>query len=264
MKRSRLAATGAAVLATLMFASACVQKPAATDTPTPTKPAMQMLTDAADKTKGQSFKYTLTYGEILTGTGTRDDKGNATRDITVKTGANGLSIVAKIMNIVGDRIFAKLDLGAFGAAVPGLGNVGDRWMVVNGSRLNPNSLSDSLVPTADSSTVDSFVKGVVTAENVSATEVKGTVDLTKGATPVALPASEMAKLTPEQKVVAFTATLDSQGRMVKTVVNMPAVAGYPAAPLTTTYSDFGSVITITMPPEYQSVDAPETIYLLLP
>jgi hypothetical protein len=263
VKRSRLAAAGAAVLATLLFGSACVQKPAATPQ-TPVKPAMQVLSEAAEKTKGQSFKYTLVYGEILTGSGTRDDKGNATRDVTVKTGANGLSIAAKIMNIVGDRIFAKLDLGAFGAAVPGLGNVGNRWLVVQGAKLSPNSLSASLVPTADSSTVDSFVKGVVTAENVSSTEVKGTVDLAKGATPIALPASEMAKLTAEQKVVAFTATVDSQGRLVKTVVSMPAVAGYPAAPLTTTYSDFGTAITITTPPETESVDAPETLYLLLP
>jgi hypothetical protein len=263
VNRSRLAVTGAAVLATLMLVSACVNKPA-TSTPAPTKPAMQVLTDAAEKTKGKSFKYTITYGEILSGSGSRDDKGDATRDITVKTGANGLSIAAKIMNIVGDRVFAKLDLGAMGALVPGLANVGNRWLVINGSKLNPSSLSASLVPTPDSSTVESFVKGVVTAENVSATELKGTVDLAKGAAPIALPASEMAKLTAEQKVVAFTATVDSDGKLVKTVVSMPAVAGYPAAPLTTTYSDFGSTITITMPPETESVDAPDTIYLLLP
>jgi hypothetical protein len=263
VKRSRLAVTGVAVLATLMFVSACVNKPPAT-TPTPVKPALQVLTDAAEKTKGQSFKYTLVYGEILTGSGTRDAKGNATRDVTVKTGANGLSIAAKIMSIVGDRVFAKLDLGAMGALVPGLANVGNRWLVVNSAKLNPNSLSASLVPNPDSSTVDSFVKGVVTAENVSVTEVKGTVDLSKGGAPVALPASEMAKLTAEQKVVTFTATLDSQGRIVKTVVSMPAVAGYPAAPLATTYSDFGSTITITTPPESESVDAPDTMYLLLP
>lgn len=263
MKRSRLVVTGVAVLATLLFAGACVNK-----APTPSasqnlKPAMQVLTEAADKTKGQSFKYTLVYGEVLTGSGTRDDKGNATRDVTVTTGANGLSIGAKIMNIIGDRIFAKLDLGSFGALVPGLANVGSRWMVVNPSKLPASSLSASLVPTSTSSTVDLFVSGVVTAENVSATEVKGTVDLAKAA-PVALPASELAKLTAEQKIVAFTATLDGQGRIIRTVVNLPAVAGYPAAPLTTAYSDFASVITITVPPETESVDAPEAIYLLLP
>ena len=80
---------------------------------------------------------------------------------------------------------------------------------------------------------------MVSAETVSATEIKGTVDLTKSA-PIALPASEVAKLTADQRIVPFTATLDSQGRIVKTVVNMPAIAGYPAAPLTTSYSDYGT------------------------
>jgi hypothetical protein len=262
VKRSRLAIAGVAALAALLVVSGCVNKAPAT-TPAQLKPAMQVLTEAAEKTKGQSFKYTLTYGDVLTGSGSRDDKGSATRDITIKTGANGLSIVAKIMNIVGDRVFAKLDLGAFGALVPGLGNIGNRWVVVNQNKVNPNSLSASLVPNPNSSTVDSFVSGVVTAETVSATEIKGTIDLTK-ASPISLPANEMAKLTAEQKVVAFTATVDAQGRVVKTVVNMPAVTGYPAAPLTTAYSDFGAPVTVTIPPETESVDAPDALYLLLP
>ena len=262
MNRSRLAVTGLAALATLTLVSACVQKSPSNDQST-AKPATQVLSEAAEKTKGQSFKYTLVYGEILTGDGSRDDKGNATRNITIKTGANGLTIAAKLMNIVGDRVFAKLDLGPFGSAIPGLGNIGDRWLVVNTAKLNPQGLSAALIPTGDSSTVDSYVKGVVSAEIVSATEIKGTVDLTKSA-PIALPASEVAKLTAEQRIVPFTATLDSQGRIIKTVVNMPAIAGYPAAPLTTSYSDYGATITITKPPESSSVDAPEAIYLLLP
>ena len=67
MKRSRLAVTGVAVLATLLFASACVNKAPTPSASSTLKPAMQVLTEAADKTKGQSFKYTLTYGEVLTG-----------------------------------------------------------------------------------------------------------------------------------------------------------------------------------------------------
>ena len=260
--RSRLAVTGLAVLAMLTLVSACTQNPGS-NPPGSAKTATQTLTEAAEKTKGQSFKYTLTYGEILTGDGSRDAKGNATRNITIKTGANGLSIAAKLMNIVGDRVFAKLDLGPFGAAIPGLGNIGDRWLVVNPAKLNQQGLAAALIPNGDSSTVDSYVKGVVSAETVSATEIKGTVDLTKSA-PIALPASEVAKLTADQRIVPFTATLDSQGRIVKTVVNMPAIAGYPAAPLTTSYSDYGTEITITTPPESASVDAPEAIYLLLP
>jgi hypothetical protein len=261
VNRSRLV-SGLAALATLLAATACVNS-SPTAAPTPTKPAMQVLTEAAEKAKGKPFTYTFAFGDVIVGDGVRDTQGDAVRNITIKSGANGLAISGKIMSIVGDRIFAKLDLGGLGAIVPGLGNVGDRWVVVNPARLSATGLSASLVPNANSSTVDMFVSGVVTAETVSPTEIKGTVDIEKAA-PMAMPASELAKLKPEQKIVPFTATVDGQGQIVKTVTSYPAVAGFSAAPLTVTYTGFGTAPDVVMPPEHQSVDAPEAIYLILP
>ena len=262
MNRSRLAVTGLAVLASLSLLSACTANPNAQTTPTP-KGATEILNDAAAKTKDQSFKYTVTYGDMLSGDGARDATGaNTLRNVTVKTGTNGLTIVAKVLH-VGDKVYVKLDLGAFGSFVPGLGGVGDRWLLIDTTKLNPNGLSASLVPTADSSTIDAYIKGVVTAETVSPTEIKGTVDISKSA-PVALPASELNKLTADQKVVPFTATLDDQGRVIKTVISMPAVAGYPAAPLTTSYTDYGAAVTIQAPGATEIVAAPDTLYLILP
>ena len=262
MNRNRLAVAGIAALAALTFVSGCTAKPTVTPTPTP-KAAMEILDDAAAKTRGQSFRYTVTYGDMLTGDGARDATGaNTQRNVTVKTGTNGLTIVAKVLH-VGDKVYAKLDLGALGAQLLGLGALGDRWLLVDLTKVNPNGLSASLIPNADSSTIDAYVKGVVSAETVSATEIKGTVDITKSA-PTALPASELNKLTNEQKIVQFTATLDDQGRITKTVINMPAVAGYPAAPITTNYTDYGADITIEAPAADQVVPAPETIYIFLP
>ncbi len=262
MTRTRLAAAGLGVLASLTFLSACTAKPAATPPAAP-KPALEILNDAATKTKGQSFKYTVTYGDMLTGDGARDATGaNTQRNVTVKTGTTGLTIAAKVLH-VGDKVYAKLDLGALGSLVPGLGGIGDRWLMVDLTKLNANGLAASLIPNADSSTIDAYIKGVVSAENVSATEIMGTVDITKSA-PVALPASELNKLTAEQKVVPFTATLDDQGRIIKTVVSMPAIAGYPAAALTTSYTDYGATITIAVPAPAETVAAPDTVYLFLP
>jgi hypothetical protein len=223
---------------------------------------MEILNDAATKTRGQSFRYTVTYGDMLSGNGARDATGASTqRDVTVKTGTNGLTIVAKVLHI-NDNVYAKLDLGPFGALL-GLGGLGDRWLQVDLAKLNPNGLAASLIPNADSSTIDSYIKGVVSAETVSATEIKGTVDISKSA-PVALPASELAKLTTEQKTVPFTATLDDQGRITKTVIDMPSVAGYPAAPLTTSYTDYGAAVTIEAPAPDQVVMAPDSVYVILP
>lgn len=262
MKRTRMAATGIAVLAMLTLASACTTKTSAA-TPGPTKAAADLLTEAAEKTKGQSFTYTLTYGTVLTGDGARDATGaNTQRNVTVTTGATGLTIKAKLLHIA-DKVYAKLDLGSSGLAVPGLGGIGDRWLAVDPTRLSPDGLSASLIPTADSSSVETAIKGVVSAEAVSPTEIKGRLDISKSA-PIALPASELAKLTADQKNVPFDATLDSSGRITKIVIDLPPVAGYPAAPLTTTYSGFGSAVVVEAPSPDQIVSAPETIYLLLP
>jgi hypothetical protein len=262
VNRTRLAATGIGVLAALTFASGCTAKPAPTPTTTP-KAAMEVLDDAAAKTRGQSFKYTVTYGDMLTGDGARDATGaNTQRNVTVKTGTNGLTIVAKVLH-VGDKVYVKLDLGPLGAQLLGLGGLGDRWLLVDLAKLNANGLSASLIPNADSSTIDAYIKGVVSAETVSPTEIKGTVDISKSA-PLALPVSELSKLTNEQKIVPFTATLDDQGRITKTVINMPTVAGYPAAPLTTNYTDYGAAISIAAPAADQVVAAPDTIYMVLP
>lgn len=261
MTKSRLAIGGLALLATLTLLTACTDK--GPNIAPIERPAIDILNDAAAKTHGQSFTYTVVYGDVLTGNGSRDAAGtSAERTVNVKAGTTGLAIAAVVRHI-GDKVYAKLDLGALGSLVPGLGGIGDRWLVIDLKKINPNGLSASLVPNADSSTVDSYVKGIVTAENVSATEIKGTVDITKSA-PVALPASELNKLSAEQKIVPYTVTLDDQGRVIKTVISMPAVAGYPAAPLTTTYSGFGTAVTIETPAPAQVVTAPDTVYLILP
>jgi hypothetical protein len=88
VNRTRLAVAGLAALASLILVSACTQK-SGSNPQTSGKTAQQVLTEAAEKTKGQSFKYTLVYGEILTGDGSRDAKGNAARNITIKTGRTG-------------------------------------------------------------------------------------------------------------------------------------------------------------------------------
>ncbi len=145
MNRNRLAVAGIAALAALTFVSGCTAKPTATPTPTP-KAAMEILNDAAAKTRGQSFRYTVTYGDMLTGDGARDATGaNTQRNVTVKTGTNGLTIVAKVLH-VDDKVYAKLDLGALGAQLLGLGALGDRWLLVDLTKVNPNGLSASLIP----------------------------------------------------------------------------------------------------------------------
>jgi len=260
----RLAVTGLAVLACTTFAAAaCTSKPTPASTPTPTpKPATQVLTEAVAKTKGQSFKYTMKWGTSLTSDGQQDATGaNATRTIAYTDASSGLVIKGQVM-LAGDGLYAKLDLGALTAIVPQLAAANGKWLKVDRTKIGTTGLAGSLVPGGDSTSPDAYVSGVVTAENVSKTEVKGTIDLSKSA-PKAIPAAELAKLPADQKVVPFNATLDDQGRITKFVITLPKISTFPAADLTTTYSDFGTPVTITAPAAADIVVAPDLIYEFL-
>jgi hypothetical protein len=262
--RRRLAVTGLAVLACTAFATAsCAAKPTPSATPTATpKPATQVLTDAVAKTKGQSFKYTVKYGTVLTADGAQDETGaNATRNISYTDAASGLVIKGQV-TLAANVIYAKLDLGPLTAAIPGLAGANGKSLKIDRAKIGTTGLAASLVPGGDSNLPETYVNGVVSAQNVSATEIKGTIDLTKSA-PKVIPAAELTKLSAESKTVPFTATLDSQGRISKITITLPAISVFPAADLTTTYSDYGTPVSIVAPAPADTVVAPDLIYQFL-
>jgi hypothetical protein len=262
--RRRLAVTGLAVLACTAFATAaCTAKPGTPATPTtPAKPATEVLSAATAKTKGQSFKYTLKYGNVLTADGAQDATGaNATRNLSFTDATSGLVIKGQVM-LVADALYAKLDLGPLTALIPGLAGANGKSLKIDRTKIASTGLAASLVPGGDSTLPETYLNGVVQAENVSPTEIKGTIDLAKSA-PKVIPAAELAKLPPATKAVPFRATLDSQGRISKIVMSLPAISVFPAADLTTTYSDYGAPVQITAPAAADTVVAPDLIYSFL-
>jgi len=258
----RLALTGLTVLASFAFASACTQgTPGATAT-TPTKTASETLTEAAGKTTGQSFKYTVDYGTTVKGDGALDSTGqNSESNMTVTVPDAGVTLKLNSLIVAGD-IYVKIDLGPLTAAVPGLKDLGNKWMHIDKSKIGNAGLISQFTPSQESVGANSFVKGVVTAEKVSDTEIKGTLDLTKSA-PGVLQKDQIAAFGEEAKKVPFTATLDAQGRISKLVLNMPKAGTLPAADLTTTYTDYGATVTIAKPAAAEVVEAPDLIYTFL-
>ncbi|OLE22177.1 MAG: hypothetical protein AUG44_25480 [Actinobacteria bacterium 13_1_20CM_3_71_11] len=59
--------------------------------------------------------------------------------------------------------------------------------------------------------------------------------------------------------VPFTATVDSQGRLTEVKLDFPAVD--PQIPaVTSTYSDYGTTVTVTKPDAAQVQEAPDSLY----
>ena len=258
--RPRLLAAALAAFAALAT-TACTNAPGSPGTPTPTKAATTVLEEAAGKSNGQSFKYTLTYGEGLTGDGYQDAAGeNASRNVVIKDPSTGLTIKANGL-LFPDGLYLKVDLGPMTASIPGLGGLGDKWLVADKAKIGDTGLAAFLTST-ESNKPEAFIKGVVTAEQTSPTEIKGTFDLAKSAIGIATPA-EIATVGDAAKSIPFAVTLDADGRISKIVLDMPKLPEYPEADLVTTFTDYGAAVEVPKPAADQTVPAPEMIYLFL-
>jgi hypothetical protein len=261
VKTQRWALAGLAAIAALSFGTACTQAGTPGSTPTTTPAATDTLAAAAAKTKGQSYKYQLTYGAALTSDGAASGTGSATSaNITVGDASSGLMIKAKILVLAKD-VYLKLDTAALSTAIPGLAGLGDKWLHLDAAQA-PLLARIGVKPGTDTLSPDTMLKGVLTATQSSPTEIKGTLDLAKSAPP-GVSADQLASMPANTRNVPFTVTLDAQGRVSKIVINMPAVGSFPASDVTTTYSDFGATVDATAPAATDTVEAPSTLYLFL-
>jgi hypothetical protein len=261
VNRQRWAVPGLAVLAALAFSTAACTKGNGTAAPTtPSKSGLQVLQDAAAKTKGQSYQFALSYGTALTGQGvTSGDGKQSSLKITIADAASGLVISLDAV-VLPDATYAKLNLGALAGALPGLPSP-DTWIHIDPAKA-PGAATLGIKPGEDSFGVDAYVKGVVSATAVSPTDVTGTIDLAKS-TPPGISSAEIAKLPDAQRIVPFTANLDDQGRFAKIVIKMPAVSTLPATDLTATYSNWGAPVDVVTPPADKTVEAPPLVYTFL-
>jgi hypothetical protein len=257
VKTQRWVLAGLAAIATLSFGTACTQPGTPSSTPTTPASATQTLADAAAKTKGQSYKYQLTYGTALNSDGATSASGTAA-NITIGDASSGLMIKAQVV-VTAKDIFLKLDTGAIGSPIPGLAL--DKWLHLDPAKATMLARV-GVKPGTDSLSADSMLKGVLTATQSSPTEIKGTLDLAKSAPP-GVSADQIAAMPANTRNVPFTVTLDAQGRVSKVVISMPAVGTFPASDVTTTYTDFGTSVNATPPAAADTVEAPDMVYLFL-
>lgn len=258
----RRAVLGLAALSALALgAAACTQAPPSTSPSASAKTGLEQLNDAVAKTKGQSYKFAVSYGTLTSGQGWASGDG-ATTSLTMKVmdAASGASVSLEGVVLTSD-VYVKANLGVLGALVPGFDP--NKWMHIVPAKA-PGAARLGIKPGQDTFGPESFTKGATEATVVSPTEITGKIDVSK-TSPVGVPADQLAALPATTKIVPFTATLDDQGRIVKLLIKMPAVGSYPAADLAMTYTDWGLAASPapSAPPAAQTVEAPEMIYTFL-
>jgi hypothetical protein len=261
VKTCRPAPVGLAVLAAAGLAIAgCTAGSTTSTTPsaspsasaTSTAPAARdALLASIDPLTKTSYKYTLTTGGV-TANGANDPVNKkASLALTGQQQSNSVTINVVALNT---DVWMKLDFGTNNNSVK---IATDKWFHVDATRLgaNPNVPVD---PNGAANTAK-LLTGAVDVQRSDARHFSGTLDLTKGTSTAWLGQTGLASASTKAKAVPFTATTDDQGRLRELRIDLSAVDPS-LTPVQSTYSDYGTTVTVNRPDPAQVVEAPDTVY----
>jgi len=203
-----------------------------------------------------SYKYTLSAGG-LTGQGANDPASKKATLALTGTAANaqqqGGSITINVVAI-GTDVWMKLD---FGSANSTLKISTDKWFHIDATKLGANPTLP--VDPNGGANAAALLKNAVDVKRADATHFSGTVDLSNGTVSTPLGQPDVDRLGAKAKAVPFSATLDSQGRLSELKLDFAAVD--PQIPaVQSTYSDYGTAVSVTMPDPAQVTEAPDSLY----
>jgi hypothetical protein len=249
--RIRQLITGLAVLSALSLAIAGCGgdggstggAPAATST-APANPTDE-LAAAARKLNDTTMKMTLASAGTNS-TGSLDPK-NKLGEMTMTVSAGGREQKIQIRTI-GTDVYLQAD------GLPG--TEGGKWLKIGGERLAGSSFD--VFPENDPAGTQRILNALSDIKKDGPGKFSGTIDLTKTSTN----AAAAATLGEKFKALPFTATVDDQGRLTGTTIDVtPAEPS--AGKTTATYSDFGSAVTVEAPPAGDTVPAPDDVVKML-
>jgi hypothetical protein len=170
------------------------------------------------------------------------DGSQADMTMTMDMGGESTKIA---MRKIGDDVYVKFD-GALGAR---LGGKGGKWMHADASRLPAGSAFAMQGNPKDAS---KLIAATTNVEKTGEGSYQGVLDMTKAPN---TNKKSLEALGDKAKAVPFTAKVDDQGRLTELVVDLGAIAPG-AGQMTTTYSDFGTEVSVKAPPAGNVVEMP--------
>ncbi len=201
-----------------------------------------------------TFKFAgvLGNGSGLSATGAADPaKKSAT--ITAQGTVQGISIKEEVIGI-GSDYYVTVDLGPKYNKT--LGVTAGQWMHIDPAKLGSSANLPFDLSSTDVLDLKGLLAGVGQVQRIDATQYSGVIDLTATTGVSAYSAEDLAKLGAKAKSVPFTATVDSQGRLIKFTIDTSAVNKDLTS--TFTFSDFGTALSIAKPASF--IEAPTAVY----
>jgi hypothetical protein len=215
------------------------------------------LAAAAQKLGEQSLRFEMEMVGAITASGEADPKGGNAR-MTMDMGALGDGNKIELRK-VGTDVYMK-----FGGAVGQMlgGQSSKEWMHVDAAKL-PAGSSFNVMSPDDPAGTKAMVAAMTKVERVGANGYRGSLDLAKSPT---YNKKDSLKALGGNTLVPFTAGTDDLGRLVELTLDMSglgASAGAGAVPgggkVKTTYSDFGTKVSVAAPPAAQIQELPSEL-----
>jgi hypothetical protein len=207
--------------------------------------AADELTAAAEKLRTTSYKFSVdAAGVTMQGAADPPNK-TVTMD----------SVMSMKVIAVDGQFYLKFPKGMPGAAAFG---GGDKWVHLDTSKFAAARLG--IQDLGDPAGGYDSLKAATSVQKVGDKHYKGTLDLTK--TPAFAANSTLSSTMGDAaKAVPFEATIDDSGRLSSMDTDM-TVKGTDVKQHTT-FSDFGTTVTVTKPVPSEVVEAPDSIYGIL-
>ncbi|BCJ66587.1 hypothetical protein [Polymorphospora rubra] len=218
----------------------------ATSAPAADPAAAEALTTAAQRLNDDSLRVTV-EATGLNSRGQLDPQGDrGTMTMALDTG-QGQAVQIEVV-AVDKTVYLK---------VPGLPEVGDKWVRVDVARIAGTDLD--ILPEGDPAGADRMIKSMAEVRRDGPNNFAGTLDLSQA------PAGSFGiqqALGANASALPFTATVDGSGRLTNLDVDLTPVEPT-LGTLKMTYSDFGAPVEVTAPPADQTVDAPDSLMQFL-
>jgi hypothetical protein len=207
--------------------------------------ALADLTAAAQKLNDDTVTVTVESAGLKS-TGALDpaaDKASSSMTFTGQGTSSTVDILA-----VEEDVYLK---------ATGMPNVDPtKWLHIDVARLAGTSFD--LLPEGDAAGAGRFVENMADVESTGNGTYRGTLDLTKVSGNAGV---SIDVLGGKGDAVPFTATVDDQDRLTGLTIDLSSVD--PAlGTVKTTYSGFGSPVTVAAPAAAETVEAPDSVLRL--
>jgi hypothetical protein len=266
VRRVRLAGLGALLAVSVAATGGCGVADAAQESPaspsaTPLAPRDALLNALPDAGTG-SLRFTVKGGSQPM-SGVLDAARHSYRfDISQREPSLGFTLTMNFL-VVEKQSWVKI-IFTHTEGLTGLPKLPKKWMLVDPTKIKDKENAPlEYADETDPGEAGAILRAIVDVEQSTPGHFTGTTDLTQQGEAEIVDAATLKALGAKAKAIPFEAEVDSQGRLTRAVVRIPAAGKAKATTYEVTYGDFGTAPSPAVPAADQQQQATKAAYEML-